>query len=220
MLIFNRDAQESFLDSKSVKLFITHPPYFNTHSEQYGDAELQIQNTEDMDLFHSKMISVIQNMEDALTDDGNIFIMVANDISGPKLIHEAVKATNLVNAELFIWDFEESHPDVDYSPTVLIYRLIKSYDAYWNDYEIKNFVLRMPWENDLEAYSDIGFIYDAFNIDLAKTFILKYSEPGDVVGDILGGTGTVAAAAKDLQRDYVYNDVSTSQYNIAKARLG
>jgi DNA modification methylase len=78
----------------------------------------------------------------------------------------------------------------------------------------------MPWENDLEQYSNIGFIADAFNVEIAKTIILKYSEPGDVVGDLMAGTGTVAYSAKELQRKYVYNDVSTSQYDIAKARLG
>jgi DNA modification methylase len=219
-MIFNKDAQERFLEPKSVKLFITHPPYFNVHFEQYGNPEQQIQNTLDMDLFHNNMTTVVKNMEDALMDDGNIFIMVANDMSGPKLVHEAVKATNLVNVELFIWDFEESHPDVGYSPTILIYRLVKNYGAYQNNYEIKNYVLRMPWENDLEQYSNIGFIADAFNVEIAKTIILKYSEPGDVVGDLMAGTGTVAYAAKELQRKYVYNDVSTSQYDIAKARLG
>jgi DNA modification methylase len=219
-MFFNKDAQERFLDPKSVKLFITHPPYFNAHAEEYGNAEQQIQNAVDMDVFHNKMITIVQNMEAALADDGNIFIMVPNDISGPKLIHEAVKATNLVNAELFIWDFEESHSDVDYSPTILIYRLVKSYAAYQNDYEIKNFVLRMPWKNDLENYSHIGFVVDAFNVNIAKTIISKYSEPGDVVGDLLAGTGTVAYAAKELGRKYVYNDVSTSQYKIAKARIG
>jgi DNA modification methylase len=218
MLMFNEDAQEVFLEPESVNLFLTHPPYFNQNSEQYGNADLQIQNTEDMELFHNKMITIIKNMEAALTDDGNIFIMVPNDRSGPKMIHEAVKATNLINSHVLIWDFEESHKDVGYSPTILIYRLIKKDYAYIDEDRIKNFVIKLPWSASLE-YSHLGFVSDAFNPEIANIIISKYSKPGDVVGDILGGTGTVAYVAKQLERDYVYNDVSTSQYNIAKVRL-
>ena len=44
----------------------------------------------------------------------------------------------------------------------------------------------------------------------------KYSKPGDVVADLMAGTGSVLGVAKRMGRETIYNDISKDQLKLAK----
>ena len=49
--------------------------------------------------------------------------------------------------------------------------------------------------------------------------ITNYSKPGDVVCDLFGGSGTVCLVAMELDRKFIYNDVSEDRIVMAKKRI-
>jgi DNA modification methylase len=58
-----------------------------------------------------------------------------------------------------------------------------------------------------------------FPEQLAQDHILSWSNPGDVVLDIFGGSGTTAKMSKLNGRDYIYVDISEEYAEIARKRL-
>jgi len=56
-------------------------------------------------------------------------------------------------------------------------------------------------------------------LDLIKQCIEKHSKQGDVVFDGFGGSGTTAAAARDLNRQYICIEKDDEYYNVAVERL-
>lgn len=217
-MIYNRDARETFLSPQTVDLFITHPPYFGVNANEYGGNN-QIQDTNSFDIFNSRLLDVVKHMEYALKDNGNILLVMPNDIVGPQFASMIPANTSLKIAEMYVWDFQDSHKESDYSPTSLIYRLVKSYDAFTKN-EIRHNVLRFPWLTDnLQNLKNFGYVYDAMSEDLVRVLIEEFSDPGDTVADLMAGTGTVAFVSKSMGREFIYNDVSDSQRDVAIQRL-
>lgn len=56
-------------------------------------------------------------------------------------------------------------------------------------------------------------------LDLIKQCIEKHSKANDIVFDGFGGSGTTAAAARDLGRQYICIEKDDEYYNVAKERL-
>jgi adenine-specific DNA methylase len=69
---------------------------------------------------------------------------------------------------------------------------------------------------ELNAMSHIAFVNDAIPEEICDIMINQFSRPGDVVADLLAGTGTVLKVAKKLNRQIIYNDVSEEQTKLAK----
>lgn len=59
-----------------------------------------------------------------------------------------------------------------------------------------------------------------FPEQLASDHIQSWSNPGDIIFDPFGGSGTTAKMAKLNGRDYIHIDVSTEYNDIARQRLG
>jgi len=222
--IFCNDATEIFLEKESIDLFFSHPPYFNTDRMVYGGSfKKQIQNRKTHEEYLDLYIKSIQHMDHALKENGSIFIILNNTSSSFALISEIHKNTNLVIDKQFIWNYKDSFfvKEIVGNEFAMIIHLHKG-NPYINlEYEIKDFIINIPWEpsKNLSKYEHIGFVFDSFPESLADIIINKFSKPGDTVGDIFGGTGTTCVVAKRLNRKYVYSDVSDQQYNIAKERL-
>lgn len=56
-------------------------------------------------------------------------------------------------------------------------------------------------------------------VGISEVLISQSTDPGDVVADPFMGSGSVAAAATRLRRDFVGNDVSDTSLNLARERL-
>lgn len=58
-----------------------------------------------------------------------------------------------------------------------------------------------------------------FPEQLASDHILSWSNPGDVVLDPFGGSGTTAKMAKKLGRHFIHIDISEEYNEIARQRI-
>ncbi len=219
-MLFNRDAQEMFLDKGFVNLFITHPPYFGNLDIDYGgDMSLQIQNTLDPEIYYDRMMKSIKHMEHALAPDGSIFLMLPNNENAMTLLTKIGEHTGLSAGKLYVWDFSQMFPEEKEAHNVIIAHLYKNSfyynDSYWIDH-----VFKLNWDTDhLNKYAGIAPPGAAFPISIAENLISRFSREGEIVGDLFGGTGTVALAAKRLKRKYVYNDISIDQYMLMQEIL-
>lgn len=222
-MIYNKDATERFLPSESVDLFVTHPPYFYTSREAYGNAEGQMQNTDDRKIFVERMIKAIKHMEYALKPNGTIVVGLPTDDNLYRIIEKINTETNLKYGPLFFWDYAKS-PHVDEVTGIesnAFLNLHKGNQRTNTEYKIDSYTLVHPWviSDELKEKWHIAFVLDSAPEIVYERIIQRYSRPGDVVGDLFGGTGTVLKVAKALNRNFVYNDISESQVKLARIIL-
>ena len=208
------------LAPESVDLFVTHPPYFNHHSERYGNAEGQLQRTSSPNIFVDNLIKVIQNMEAALKPSGTIVIGIPTSEILYKVIAKITTETELQFGKSFFWDFSKMTEIVEYEgvDSNMLLVLYKRTQYINKDYKIESPVIDITWviTDELEAKKHIAFVNDFFPEEICDMMINRFSKPGDVVADLLAGTGTVLKSAKKLNREIIYNDVSESQTKLAK----
>jgi hypothetical protein len=217
---YNRNAAEAFLAPESVDLFVTHPPYFNTHHEAYGNPEGQLQNTGDRQVFLDRIMDVIKHMEMALKPTGTIAVGLPTDPNFYKIIERIGTETGLQFGPLFYWDFTDS-PHVQQVRGVennIFLNLHKGKQLENPDYHLENYTLTTPWviSDFLNSKSHIAFVNDSAPDIVYERIIQKYSKPGDVVADLMAGTGLVLRIAKKLGRQTIYNDISEAQARVAK----
>lgn len=228
---FVRDAREKFLEPGTVDLFITHPPYFQEHRHFYGgDATKQIHNQESHQGFVEDLTTIIGNMEEALSENGSILLMMPNTPKYHDIVASIKSDTNLQLGKTLIWDHSSSgevenpYDDQDIVNFELkdftyILCLHKGNDRLLVKDDFR--VITLPWLNDdVYKYRKITGVYDAMPTALYAKLIEDYSKPGETVGDLMAGVGSIAVAAKQLNRYYVYNDLSETQANVARLRLG
>ena len=226
---FNKDARERFLSPNSVDLFISHFPFYQRNFVEYGgDPSLQLQNAKDTEEFLDSALKVIKHMEYALKDNGSIVLILPNGPRTFRIIADIVKETKLCPSRSIIWDFEEwaqrmgGEKDASGMGTNIILYLTHSENLPWNIKGLKSFIIKEDFGASLEdqdKYGDIAFIYDALPQTLSDLLVLTFSKEGDVVADILAGTGTVAISALKNNRKTIYNDSSTEQIKVAKKRI-
>ena len=217
---YNRDAGELFLAPESVDLFVTHPPYFNTHHEAYGNPEGQLQNTGDREVFINKIIDVIRHMEMAIKPNGSILIGFPTDPNIYKIIEKINTQTNLQYGPMFFWDYTKS-PHVRKVEGVennIFLNLHKGAQYVNPDYNLESYTLIHPWvlSDELKSKSHIAFVSDSAPEIVYERMIGKYSKPGDVVADLMAGTGSVLGVAKRMGRETIYNDISREQIKLAR----
>lgn len=224
-MLFCKDAKEEFLSPESVDLFFTHPPYFSTRFHIYGgDQQNQLNNTDnDAIRYMDNMIAAINSMEKALKPTGSLLLILQNDRTGLEILSRIIKETKLVAEKTFIWNYKNSHfvKDIKGEEFCIILHLHRG-SPYINMSNVDDFIISMPWHPtsiDLEKYNKEEFFHDSFPEELAVKIIDIFSKPGDVVADLFGGTGTTCVVAKKLNRSYIYNDLSSEQYEVAKERL-
>lgn len=224
-MLFCKDARDEFLSPESVDLFFTHPPYFATNFNLYGgDQSKQLNNTnQDATQYMDNMVAAIKSMGKALKPTGSILLILPNVRTGLEIISKIIAQTGLIAEKTFIWDYKESYfiKEIKGEEYAIILHLHKG-NPYINMENVDNFIVTLPWNPsspDIENYKSMGFVYDSFPEELALHFIPIFSKPGDTVADLFAGTGTTCIAAKKLDRNYIYNDLSYEQYQIFEARL-
>jgi DNA modification methylase len=217
-----KDARDVFLSPKSVDLFISHPPYFAMmDDERYGgDQSIQIHRVKDQEDFSNSLIKYINNMADALKDEGNILLIVPNFYHGIIAIADVLKGTDLFIDKILVWNIVKKVKEQGQPMLNFILQIRKNNDY---KYEIKNLdslIIEQEWNwPDVVKYQSMGFVYDAFPIEVSDILVKAFSEEGDTVADLFGGTGTVAISSLKNNRKAIYNDASIDQFNLAKKRV-
>lgn len=217
---YSQDARSIFLAPESVDLFVTHPPYFDTHSDEYGNPEEQLQNTKDRENFTKNIIDVIKHMEMALKPNGTILMLFPTDSNIYKIIERINRETNLKYGPMFFWDFSGSPhvKSIEGGENNIILNLHKGSQRTNTEYRLDSYTLVYPWvfSDKLKSKSHVAFISDSAPEAVYEKLIGRYSSPGDVVADIMGGTGSALNVAKRMSREIVYNDISKEQLKLAK----
>jgi DNA modification methylase len=222
---YNEDARNEFLDPNSVDLFLVHPPFFYTKKKYGGDESLQIQDVKNEKEYYSSFVKCVSNMGKALSDNGNILLLLPNNNDSFNIIAEITNNTSLVIFKTLFWSFEKNYfYPLDGRQTNLILQIRKNKDFAYPVDGLDSLFIDMPWNEmdfDLYKYQDTGiFSADAFPIALPDLLIPLFSKEGDTVADIFGGTGTTAVSALRYNRKAIYNDSSPDQFKIAKIRVG
>jgi|688.fasta_scaffold217593_2 DNA modification methylase len=218
---YTKDASEPFLAPESIDLFVTHPPYFNLNSEAYGNPEGQLQNTGDREVFVNKIIGVIKHMEMALKPTGTILIGFPTDPNIYKIIEKINQETKLQYGPMFYWDFTGSGHlggKVVGVENNIFLNLHKGEQYVSPDYKLDSYTLVHHWliPDELVKKSYVAFVNDSAPKIVYERLIGRHSKPGDVVADLMAGTGMVLSVAKEMGREVVYNDISTEQLKLAK----
>ena len=219
-----RDARENFLEPGSVDLFLSHPPFIGKSVEEYGgDTRNQLQNTEDEEEFSDSMVLFVKNMEMALKDSGAILLILPNLMSSFKTINKVMNETNLVVRRILVWNFGNSE-FVKYTSgneINIIWYITKNKNTVHSFENLDSLVIDIDWtvSNNLDGYKHLGFINDSTPVGLYDVLINTFSNEGDVVADLMGGTGTASLSALKNNRKSIYNDSSPSQFNLAKKRI-
>ena len=218
-----KDAREVFLSPKSVDLFIAHPPYFGvTHDERYGgDKDIQIHLTKDQEEFSNSTIKYVNNMADALKDEGTILLIVPNFYYGIIAIADVLKGTNLFIDKILVWNLVKITGPTQNQPMFnFILQIRKNKDYKYKIKGLDSLIIDQEWVlSDVLKYQNMGFVNDAFPIQIADILINAFSEEGDTVADLFGGTGTTAISSLKNNRKAIYNDASIEQFNLAKKRV-
>lgn len=226
-----QDARDVFLSPKSVDLFLIHPPFFKLKKNQYGgNPDVQINKTNDREEFNKSLIKFLNNMSDALSDNGNILFILPNLHEDIKSIATIIKNTDLVIYNIIVWDFEKNKMleiNNNYNSNLILH-IRKNTNFECPGQKLPSSVIGQDWgaggwgprfDTDLSKYKDIGFVYDAFPIEIADTLIRSFSKEGDTVADIFGGTGTTVISALKNNRKAIYSDASDVQLEVAKKRV-
>jgi DNA modification methylase len=190
---------------------------------QYGgDPNIQINKTKSKEEFRKSLIKFLNNMSDALSDNGNILFIIPNLHSSIESIADIIRDTDLLVYNIIIWDFEKNKILENKYSTNLILHIRKNINFEYPGQKLDISSIEQgwfPWTNDLSKYNDLGFVYDAFPIRIADVLIKSFSKEGDTVADIFGGTGTTAISSLKNNRKAIYNDASIDQFNLAKKRV-
>jgi DNA modification methylase len=217
---YTRDASEPFLAPESVDLFLIHPPYFNAYSDPHGKPEGQLNNASDRDYFVNKITDTIKHMEMALKPTGTIIVGLPTDANMYKIIGKINSETNLQYGPLFFWDYTDSPRivEIEGKESNVFLNLHKGSQQRNLDYKLDSYTLTHPWiiPERVEELSHLGWSHNSASEIVYEKIISSYSKPGDVVADIMAGTGLVLSIAKKMNRETIYNDISDSQLRLAK----
>lgn len=205
-----KDARQKFLEPKSVDLFLIHPPFLSMINESYGgDQNIQLHKIKDKEEFRTSMITVLKNMEKALSDDGSILFILPNFYKAIETISDIVKYTELTVYNILLWDFEKNKIETNRYYTNLILHITKNTKFEYPGQKLNSLFIDQAW-----ATCD-----NAFPIEIADILIKSFSKEGDTVADIFGGTGTTILSALKNNRKAIYSDASEVQLEIAKKKV-
>lgn len=223
VMFFNEDAKSIFLNKESVNFFFINPSYFESNLEEYDDStENHINFVNSPQEYVNNLIPVVKHIEHALAKNGSAFIMLPNDEYNVIIdfCNMALRETSLKLGKIFIWDFSSTAniEDLESEKMGIIAHLHKG-NFYVNKKKLE-YVLKVPMTpNTLRKYENLGFVDNGLPVELYNKMIAAFSKPGDTVCDLFAGTGTIIESAVKLGRNFIYNDISQSQLEIAKARL-
>lgn len=226
------DACSLNIESSSVDLIITSPPYINVDSRRYGgDHKKQINS--DPKKMLKLLIKSTKEMSRVLKKSGSILINIGhNDAMPYKYISEVLKETDLkLIGHPFIWHYNDinkmsskEREQFNYSYGFW-FHLVKDLNMYHNPFSIKKYadpIWNLEWNTDdeiIKKASKYGFIDDSFNSEIAKRFIEMFSKKDSLVLDPFGGSGVTAIEAYKAGRNGISIDISPDQIKLAKKRF-
>lgn len=231
---FCKDAREIFLSPNSVDLFITHIPYHRTNVTNYinsknlgdlsVDLSLQLQENHSVENYVDSVVRTVNHMDYSLKDNGSIILVCPNGPKTFKIISKIIQDTNLFVNRLLFWNFAESLgiKSQQGNAAALIFHLTYLSNIPYTINNFESFVINKgfgPSKEDIKKYGHLGFMSDSMPNEVADLLVLGFSKEGDVVADILGGTGSVAVSALKNNRKTIYNDSSIEQLELAKKRI-
>lgn len=221
VIFYCKDASEKFLEDSSVDLFIGHPPYYMAELElNGGDPAKQMQNAESLDQYLDRLLLSFLHMQDALKEDGHMFIALQNTNLGLGVLPKIFNQTKLQLQSIRLWDYSSKFETQGNSTVLFAHLTKKAWSAGGSPQG--PFVLTNAWSEATEElknyhtnYSTVGAAPEGVYREMIK----NYSKPGDVVADIFAGCGTVGVVALQLGRKFVYNDVSEDKLLISQVRI-
>jgi DNA modification methylase len=221
VMFYCRDATERFLEEESVDLFIGHPPYYMLELDgNGGDRNKQMQNAESLEEYWERFLASVFHMEYALKPSGQIVIALQNTHLGLGVIPEILNKTSLKLQGIRIWDYSKSF-DAPGNHTVVFVHLAKHPWGGGSGPQ-GDFVMTNSWEeavDELDAYHDDYATTGAAPKGLYDKMIETLSKERDVVCDLFAGSGTVGLVAIELNRKFIFNDVSEDKLILAKKRI-
>ena len=220
-VFYCKDAGERFLGEKSVDLFIGHPPYYQAELElNGGDPAKQMQSVGSLDEYWERLVSSMLHMEYALKEDGHIFFALQNTSLGLGVLPKIASATSLELQSIRMWDYSGESISLGNNTVIFAHYTKKTWGP--GDLPQGPFVLTNSWEEayvELEQYNQEYSTVGAAPTGIYTEMIKNFSKKGDVVCDLFAGCGTVQMVALEMDRKFIYNDVSEDKVLIAKKRI-
>lgn len=227
------DACKLDVQSNSIDLIITHPPYLGIDTIRYGgDSSKQINYSQDK----TKMLKLLKKATDemirVLKPGGHLII--ANGKEQGLDLEYVVNTRKNKNLKYLDFVCQNSYglgetPIQNKIMSESItnwHHFIKDGDAYYNPFITKRYsdpVWNLP-ENNVAAtidsiiHKDINII-DTMNVEIPKRFIEMFTKKNATVLDPFGGSGLVAVTAAELGRKGISNDISEDQNKAAEQRV-
>jgi DNA modification methylase len=220
-VFYCKDAAERFLDKESVDLFIGHPPYYMSELVfNGGDPLKQMQNADSLEQYWDSVASSVAHMEHALKPDGHIFIALENTYLGLGAMSRIASKTSLELQSIRMWDYSTS-PDTHAVSTIIFAHYAKNVWGPGDD-PSGPYILTNSWEEaeqELKKYREDYMTTGSAPTGLYREMIENFSREGDVVCDLFAGSGTVPLVAIELNRRFIFNDVSEDKLILAKKRI-
>jgi len=217
VVIYSKDAREVFLEKNSVDLFFTHPPYYeNKTVDFYGNHELQV-HSGNREEYLENIALYVKHMEHALKDNGRILIGFHTGGILFDIIGTLLRSTGLRFDTPIIWNFGNHPAYKGHANTQVVFLNLVKGEPYLG--KINSYLLDIPWLHDVNFAEYNGMVYDSLPKEFCDNIIESFSREGDVVGDLMGGTGSILFSAKQKNREIIYSDVSVTRLESAKKLL-
>lgn len=227
-IILNEDAKKISIDSSSVDLIITSPPYFGIDTKRYGgNYKLQINECESEKIFIDRLLDTTKEMYRVLKYGGSLIINVGEP-SCYRYYSSIIDNTNFKYGKSFIWDLSEDNTYRENLITThqIWLHLYKGNKFFINPFYVKKNIgtmLKSKFNNmhldNEKKLSEFGYVGDAFSLDIADHFIKMYSKKNDLILDPFAGSGVTAVAALKNKRNFILNDISEDACELSRKRL-
>lgn len=228
-------AEKLFIDSNSVDLIITHPPYLGVDAFRYGgDSANQINISQNKKKMLKQLMMATKEMYRVLKPGGHLVIAIGpNDGMDHAYIDRVISSTSFKYLDFICQNayVKNSLENIGYdkiasSNVTVWHHLVKPGNAYYNQVMTKRWkdpVWNISFNNMRDPVDKVlskdHHVLDAMNSEIPRRFIEMFSKPGHLVLDPFGGSAVVAVVARQLGRDSISNDISEDQTSIAKKRI-
>jgi DNA modification methylase len=226
------DALRLPIDSNSINLIVTHPPYMGLDTSRYGGSPTEQINYGTSKQVVKSMTKALKEMYRVLDSEGSLFIAVntKGEFQSRLMLAAVDNAGFTFQGNIYQASYQYMYTDelleriADNSVTTWMH-FTKSAQCYANPYEIRKYSdpvwdLKFDnFDNPLEKVLEKELrILDVVNQEIPSRFIKMFSKQGHVVLDPFGGSGIVAVTAASLGRVGISVDISQKQVAAAKRR--
>lgn len=222
-VLYNEDCLAGLkrIDSESVDLVVTDPPYPITARGNHGNSGGMLADKLSMKgkIFEDNDVKIEDWLPDiyrVLKDGTHAYIMVNN----LNLTHylQVIDKSQFHFIRLLVWDKRNKIMGTKYMGQVeFIIMLSKGTSRQINDCGVSD-LLSIPIKK-LKG-KDGSNLHDTEKpVQLMETLIMESSNPGDTVLDPFVGIGVTLLAAIKSKRHYIGFEINEKYYNIAERRI-